>query len=364
MEIQNAIISDKGSNVNHLLIAVTCLLLFVLNLRDGVAQNTATENLIVVTLDGFRWQELFKGGNPKLIRNVREDELKTIHPFVCGNDESKRKALMPFMWAIIGTQGQLYGNRTYGNRVDCSNPHLFSYPGYSEMFTGHVDRKVRSNAKRMNKNSNVLEYIHQSHGFNDQVAVFSTWDVMPFILRTSKTGIMSNHSSDPEITRKSDDSTTFYSAFHYLKKKRPRVLYISLGRTDGAAHRGDYPRYLQAAHRSDEMLEQLWTWIQNDNQYNNKTTLLITTDHGRGSRPFGSWKNHGRITPGSRQIWMAVVGPDTPAFGELKTAGTISQKQIARTLAAFLGINYLNKHDVGESISSMMSGSTPKPLAE
>jgi Type I phosphodiesterase / nucleotide pyrophosphatase len=351
---QDSIIHNSRNGRRASLAFVGFLLLLV-NTFNVNAQDTSTENLIVVTLDGFRWQELFKGGDPKLLRKAPGNTLGNNHPFVSGTESSKRRSLMPFMWSVIGSQGQLHGNRAHGNRVDCSNPHLFSYPGYSEMFTGHVDRKVKSNAKQMNKNSNVLEYIHQTQGFQDQVAVFSTWDVMPFILRTSETGIVSNHSSDPAVTRKSDDSTTFHSAFHYLQTERPRLLYISLSRTDGAAHRGDYVQYLQAAHRTDEMLEQLWTWIQSDPQYNNKTTLIITTDHGRGTRPFGSWKKHGSITPGSRQIWMAVMGPDTPSVGEVKTNSTISQKQIAKTLAAFLGINYRNEHDVGESISAMIA---------
>jgi hypothetical protein len=51
---------------------------------------------------------------------------------------------------------------------------------------------------------------------------------------------------------------------------------------------------------------------------------------------------------------MAYLGPDTPALGELKTSGQVYQNQIAKTLAALLGLNYTNEKPVGEAITSVI----------
>jgi hypothetical protein len=47
---------------------------------------------------------------------------------------------------------------------------------------------------------------------------------------------------------------------------------------------------------------------------------------------------------GSENIWIAVMGPDTPARGEREESGTVTQAQIAATVAALLGKDY--PHDV------------------
>jgi len=53
---------------------------------------------------------------------------------------------------------------------------------------------------------------------------------------------------------------------------------------------------------------------------------------------------------GSGQMWIAAIGPDTPDFGEIKFPYQVYQKQIAKTIAAFLGLDYVNEKPVGEAI--------------
>jgi bisphosphoglycerate-independent phosphoglycerate mutase (AlkP superfamily) len=73
--------------------------------------------------------------------------------------------------------------------------------------------------------------------------------------------------------------------------------------------------------------------------YRDRTTLIITTDHGRG-RQGSDWAEHEITIPGSDDIWLAVIGPDTPDLGEVTTAGTAYQGQIAATLLWYLGLDY------------------------
>jgi hypothetical protein len=53
-------------------------------------------------------------------------------------------------------------------------------------------------------------------------------------------------------------------------------------------------------------------------------------------------------------MWFAVIGPDTPPVGEVKVAGKYYQKQIAKTAAAFLGLNYTNVQPVGAVIKDVI----------
>jgi hypothetical protein len=145
--------------------------------------------------------------------------------------------------------------------------------------------------------------------------------------------------------------------FEYLKTKRPRVLYLAFDETDDFAHDGKYDYYLNSANYTDGFIKELWQWVQNQEDYKNKTTVLITVDHGRGEGEPG-WRNHGKTINGhSSQTWFAVIGPDTPALGEIHE-GQYYNSQYAQTLASLLDINYINEKPVGAVISKVTDNKT------
>ncbi len=45
--------------------------------------------------------------------------------------------------------------------------------------------------------------------------------------------------------------------------------------------------------------------------YKDKTTFIITCDHGRGDRIKDEWTSHGIEVEDSGATWIAVFGPDT-----------------------------------------------------
>ena len=87
-------------------------------------------------------------------------------------------------------------------------------------------------------------------------------------------------------------------------------------------------RWLESAHRTDAFVKELWDTMQAMPQYHGTTTFIITADHGRGSGPV-EWKDHGVHEKGSENVWIAVIGPDTPALGERTNIAPVTQAQIA-----------------------------------
>lgn len=337
-----------------------------------VAQTTKkTENIVVVTLDGMRWQEVFGGADQALLTNKKftRDSAETATAFWREDAGERRKKLFPFLWSTIAAQGQLHGNRNYNNDVNVANPYRFSYPGYNEIFTGFPDDSVNSNDKRWNANTNVLEFINQQKGYQGKVAAFTTWDVFPYILNNKRSGVYVNADTDtlkfaaekfqlindwqflttrPIGVR--PDVITYIAAREYLKTYKPKVLYIAFDETDDLAHAGMYDLYLQSAHAEDKMLQDLWNYIQSTPQYKNKTTLFITCDHGRGDKVKEEWQHHGAKVEGADQIWFAVIGPDTKPAGEIKTQHQLYQKQFAATFASYLGLQFVAEHPVAKEI--------------
>ena len=338
------------------------------------SQSHKTENIVIVTLDGMRWQEVFGGADSELINNINyaHDTADLKAKFWSADSLERRQKLFPFLWSTIAQSGQLYGNRHYGNFINNANPYWFSYPGYNEIFTGYPDTAVNSNDKIENKNTNVLEFINKQKGYEGKVAAFSTWDVFPYILNTKRSGLYVNSDVDslkfnsPQfdvinqlqflIAKPLDvrpDAVTYIAGKEYLKEYKPKVLYIAFDETDDFAHGGAYDQYLKSAHAEDAMIKDLWTTLQSLPQYKGKTTLIVTCDHGRGDEIKDQWRDHGQKTPGSNQIWLAAIGPDTKATGELKQPGQLYQRQIATTIASLLGFTFTAEHETGRPITAI-----------
>ncbi|MBL7751766.1 MAG: alkaline phosphatase family protein [Chitinophagaceae bacterium] len=356
---------------------VYLLQVFFFLVLSGNAQ-TKTENVVVITLDGLRWQELFAGADSQLINddtyvhNARELKKK----FWANEPSERRMKFMPFMWGTIAKQGQIYGNRWMGNKVNNANPYWFSYPGYNEIFTGFPDDSVNSNDKRLNKNENVLEYLHRQKDFKGKIAAFTSWDCFDAILNEPRSGFLVSSGFDktglntPEFRMLDEaqflspqplgdgvrpDFLTYTFAKKYLETFKPRLLYIGFDETDDYAHSGKYDEYLYSGYMTDKWIGDIWNYLQSQPQYKDKTTLLITTDHGRGDKEKKQWTSHGEKVPDASEIWFAAIGPDTRPLGEMKEEGQWYQRQVATTIAAVLGYDFKPKHPVMEPFRSVLA---------
>lgn len=357
---------------------ISCCALILLLRFSGFAQNKI-ENIIVVTTDGLRWQEVFKGMDSTLANDPRFNQNQKDYIYASywhANEGERRKKLLPFIWSGLAGYGQLYGNRAHNNFVNTANPYWFSYPGYNEMFTGFADTAINTNSYPDNPNLNVFEFLNNQPGYKGRVAAFGSWEAYDRILRKKTAGYpviaafdtidWKNATYTEQIINKMKqdsykadeeagcmDVFTHYQALEYLKTKQPKVLYIAYLETDEWAHSKMYRSYLDAAHHVDGWLQQLWNYLQSSPAYKNKTALLITTDHGRGDINKAQWTSHGAKIEGAGEIWFAVLGPGIPAKGEVKTTMQLYQRQIAQTIALLLGKTFSATHPVAPAIEQI-----------
>ncbi|MEI6088614.1 MAG: phosphoglyceromutase, partial [Bacteroidota bacterium] len=281
----------------------------------------------------------------------------------------RRKKLMPFFWNVIAKQGQLSGNRDYSNDMNVKNLYKISYPGYNEIFTGSPDRTLIPNLAIRNSNINILEWLNGQTEFKGKVVAYSSWNIMPFILAEKENGLPVN--SGYEMLNESEDSVnaiineaqanvvnkthcrfdmlTYGAAKRYIEEKHPKVLFLGLGETDEFAHKGEYDHYLQKAHQFDEMVAELWYYVQTDPFYKDNTTFIITTDHGRGKKS-STWNAHGFWVGGSGQTWLATIGAGIAPLGEIKEKSQIYASQIAATISQLLGEKFKSNHPVDDPI--------------
>tara|TARA_Y100000310_G_scaffold338145_1_gene427018 strand:- start:4154 stop:4921 length:768 start_codon:yes stop_codon:yes gene_type:complete len=238
----------------------------------------------------------------------------------------------------------------------------FSYPGYNEILTGKPDdERINSNEKIANPNRTILEILNGNKKYKGKVAAFGSWDVFPYIINEERSNVPVNAGFDKATGTTTDrerflnrlqdeirgpwggvrlDVFTHHFAMEYIKNNKPKVIYIAYGETDDFAHDGEYDQYLKSAHQTDAYIKELWEYLQSQEEYHGKTTMLITTDHGRGTNPKETWKHHGTRIPNAGEIWFAVMGPQTPASGELKSEAQYYQNQVAPTAMMLLGESF------------------------
>jgi len=359
------------------------LLAVLLCLQASAALAHKTQTVVLIVSDGLRWQEIFTGADPALLdpKNggswVAEDQLRK--QYWRDDPAERRQLLFPFIWGTVARRGQIFGNQTKGSVAHVTNGLGFSYPGYNEMVVGYPNANIRSNRFGPNPNATVFEWLNRSPELAGRVAVYGTWSVYDDIFNKARSQLVmqtgwsvppksGETAKDALLARlfstatrldeeDTDNSLLQIALLDYVRTGKPRALFVGYGETDNWAHQGRYDLVLESAHRMDSFVQELWDTMQAMPEYHERTTFIITADHGRGSGPV-DWKEHGVDHKGSEDVWIAVMGPDTPPLGERIEASPVTQAQIAATLAAFLGRDY--RRDVPEAAPAITAVLGPR----
>jgi hypothetical protein len=346
---------------------VAACLLAVLGARaTGAAPADNGHNIVLVTLDGVRVQEFFGGMDP-VIAKAPEAQSGIYDADVSSKrwwretPEARREALMPFIWKTLAPAGIVLGNQAKGSKVTVRNDQWFSYPGYSEILTGQAQPDVRSNDLIRYPHRTVLEHVLAELRLKPtDVAQIGSWDGFKYAASSRDGAFFMSGARDPvpaalttpemdlynglrpEIQQlweeSSNDVLSYRIGIEYIKKHHPRVLWLGLGQSDDWAHARRYDLVLDYLHLADRMLADLWRMLQSIDQYRGNTTLIITTDHGRGRTP-ADWAEHDAGIQGCQDIWIAILGPRTPALGEARDFADVTQSDIAATMLQYLGLD-------------------------
>lgn len=212
---------------------------------------------------------------------------------------------------------------------------------------------------RPNPNVTLLEWLNARDAYAGRVQVFATWDTFFRIFNVERSGIDVRAGWTPPFVRETQrtptrdaldalfrtatpvfggnalDAPVFTALKESLRTEKPRVLFLGLGEVDEWMHAGRYDLALEAAHREDAMISELWALLQSMPEYRGTTTLILTTDHGRGRGKW--WREHGASLEGSQNVWLGLIGPGVPALGERRNTGLVTHAQVASTIAALLG---------------------------
>ena len=343
------------------------VLLAALIVASAASAQARSRNVVLIVSDGVRWQDIFTGADSAYITRAgggAQDTAALRKDFWRATADERRRTLLPFMWGEVAVQhGTLWGNVLSGSEAVVTNGFKFSYPGYNEMLTGAADPRIDRNSYPPNPNVTVFEWLNTRPGFKGRVAAFGTWDAFDRIFNKERAGTLVHSAFDPlpgpprapqpsralerlyRTTTRPWGNTMSFDAFmqavvlDYVRTKKPRALYLGFGETDEWAHEKRYDLTLRSLHDVDRYIRELWELMQSMPEYRGSTTFIFTTDHGRGDGPF--WTDHGKDVVNAERIWMVMLGAGAPRLGEARNVSRVTQSQVAATVAAVLGEDFV-----------------------
>ena len=124
-----------------------------------------THAVVLVALDGVRWQEIFEGVDRDLglSHGLSEDE-------IVGAEE-----LMPNLHALASRRGVLIGGPGSAP-ITATGPNFTSLPGYTEMLSGRSPLNCRDNDCPTTVDRTLPDEVRSRTATEDEVAVISSWE--------------------------------------------------------------------------------------------------------------------------------------------------------------------------------------------
>ncbi len=266
-----------------------------LGLGDLVHAPLANDGrVILVTLDGVRAEDVFDGADASL------------KPHVNVAQYARPASVMPRTHKLVATRGVALGaDRRVAETVRTASGANVSLPGYLEIFTGRKT-ECRDNGCAPTERPTVLDEAAEA-GLS--VASIGSWNVLDHAVSRGNTGVFVETGSHrwpgprPLADAKLEalvvvgertepfpgggwyrpDARTIPIALHYFAETKPAVFHVGLGDSDEYGHRDDYASYLAAIGKADAFIGQLSDLLDGMGEEGAKTTVIVTTDHGRNS---------------------------------------------------------------------------------
>jgi hypothetical protein len=317
---------------------------------ERIADERTESAVVLVVLDGVRWQDVFGGADHALSRAHGAAPAAWANP----------RGLMPNLQHLLETQGVAIGAPGHGAEMATGGAQRISLPSYREIFTGKADPACQSNDCSQPLGRTIADDVYDESGPRD-VAVIASWpniaraasaEPSRFVLTTGRklvgradvlrddetmASLLDAGAHTAPFPGEGDyrpDALTERVALRYLATARPRFLFVGLGDCDEYGHRNDYRSYLGALHDSDAFIGELGATLDAMGARGQHTTVIVTTDHGRAY----DFRDHGMWHPESGRVWLVASGADVRGRGLVASPRRHTLSDVAPTVRALLGI--------------------------
>lgn len=313
--------------------------------------------VVLVTIDGVRWQDVFLG-----VDRERSNER--------GGPEST----MPRTHRLARERGVALGAGQPGcGVVRAVSGTNVSMPGYIEIFTGARTTCRDNHCARVTRPTVFDEVASAVAGVATSIA---SWDVIDKAVTsaTGRVGVAAGvlpwvgpspeHALDvgtmvaeranidpaPGSPGYRPDAYTSEIALEYLRMERPTLVHVGLGDTDEYGHKDDYPGYLNALRRADDLVGAIADQLDANGE-SSRTTVIVTADHGRAT----NFKDHGFMMLGAERSWVVAFGGGMKARGVACPRADVLLTDIAPTIRVLVGLPPDTSETAGRPIAEVFA---------
>ena len=267
------------------------------------------QNAMIIVIDGARYTETF------------------------GADS----LYIPHMWNQLRAQGTMWTN-FYNDGITKTDP------GHASISTG-VWEQIDNKGHLRPQHPTIFEYLRKAtHAPESSAAVVVGKQKLDILTYSTHPDYGEQYKACSFIAE--HDTSVVQSLKKVLQQHHPRLVLVNLPTTDIQGHLEDWEGYLMAIRRADSLVADIWSDVQADSIYHNKTTLFITNDHGRHDNLHGGFAEHGDSCNGCRHIMLLVIGKGFPKNGVVQTKRT--QCDIAPTIGELL--SFPTPYSIGTSL--------------
>lgn len=301
-------------------------------------------SVVIVTFDGVRPRDLFDGPDREMLAAQSALSVAT-----------RPGPAMPYFVNELGPSGAFVGRPGVGEAMTLANPIGVSLPGYQSMFAGRATFCF-SNECGAFAGGGLFGHLRDALDLpDDEIAMFASWQgLCDGIGATGHVDATCGADDIRALWRRrigaedpgrqeppdSIDQAVFELAIERLRGGRrrglPTLLYVALDETDGTGHAGDYLGHLATLDRYDAWLRELDEVIRQHESAGRAVTLIVSTDHGRGSGE--AWDEHRWNVPGSQDVWLFARGPEVVAAGAVPTRRPYTLAAIRPTIERLMGL--------------------------
>ncbi|HEY9534832.1 MAG TPA: sulfatase-like hydrolase/transferase [Mucilaginibacter sp.] len=273
---------------------------------DGTAYTGCckTENVIIIVMDGARFSETFGDYTRQYIPNQRK----------------------------MYTRGVMLVNFNNNGTTNTDS-------GHDAICTGNYENLENTGQVLPQYPSIFQEYLKETGKPAEKAWIVASKDKLQILANCQTTewtgqymprtdcgnnGLLSGYRSD---------DTTFQHAKNIISTYHPNLMLINFKDPDYFGHSNQWGLYLNAIKKTDEYIKALYDFIESDELYKGKTTVIITNDHGRHlTGTADGFMNHGDGCAGCRHIEFLALGPDfkqgtaiNPHYEQIDISATIAK---------------------------------------
>lgn len=303
------------------------------------ARSDPVSRVVFVTLDGVRWQDVFGIGTPA--------------------DPSQAGTALPGLLRLVQRNGVALGAREDCGKVVVDGPSFVSLPGYLQIFTGKRSACTGNECPRTTERT-FMEEARAAFESDTDVASIASWEHIERAVSHEPDAffISSGTRYRSHAVRAADeildgllldaqahggapggtptyrpDEWTAGIALAYLTAYKPRLLHVGLGDADEYAHQGDVAGYVSSLHQTDTFFERLEDVIDGWRKDGDKTTVVVTADHGRAT----NFRDHGSWAPESARTFLVAFGDGAPNAGLACAKRDVHAREMGSIVHGLLG---------------------------